>query len=242
MGTAGILIGKDPVAREEIFDLCHEAVEYYQVLQNNKLEFWYEFSRIYPKLLKYQKKYFEEMKVMIDLEPNMVRRAVYFYLLTKHCFNGIWRRAKGTRKINCSWGKQIKGRGIFTPNWLDQVCERIENVRFRRQECSQTLANLNAEGSPNAFCLLDPPYLECSTTYDGESFTREDFMELKNQIESAPYKWMLTVNEHDFLRELFQDFNILGHEIHYNCSQTNAGRGKRPEMIITNYSLPDQTG
>lgn len=52
----------------------------------------------------------------------------------------------------------------------------------------------------------------------------------------------LTNNDHPWINELFQEFNIVKHEIHYNCSQTNAGRGKRPELIITNYSLPVLTG
>lgn len=233
MGTGGVLIGRPKVKYEQLNDLCAEAINYYHVLKYRKHEFWYEMCRLQPLVMKYKSKFFEEMKKLIVLEQDEVKQAALFYWITKLAFNGIWRKNEAG-EVNSSYCQTVNGRGIFTVDWLDKVCERVKDVRFYERESIDTFESV-ADWDKDSFLFIDPPYFSVATTYNGKKYTRGDFETMYGYLVRAKYKWMLTINDKPFVRDLFQEFDIIDHDIVYSCSQTPAGRGKRPELIIRNY-------
>ncbi|CUN63501.1 DNA adenine methylase [Clostridium disporicum] len=46
---------------------------------------------------------------------------------------------------------------------------------------------------------------------------------------------MLTINDHEKVREWYEEFNIKEVEVNYSVSRAAEGRGKYRELIITNY-------
>ena len=234
MGTAGVLIGRDPVQTEYLNDFCTEAIDYYYVIVHHKHEFWYEWSRLLPKLLKHKEKFFQEMKLMIAQEPDIVKSSALFYGLVKTGFNGLYRKNKKGEN-NTSYCGTVEGRGFFTPDWLDLVSERVKDVHFTSNRFQDCIAVQNMQDPDGRFLFIDPPYRKALTKYMGEGFDDDDFRLLHSLIADAKYKWMLTINDDPFIVELFRDFVQVRHELHYSISQTVAGRGNRPELIIKNY-------
>lgn len=242
MGTGGVLIGKPRCEYEILGDLNWYAINYYRVLQRQPEAFWEHMNKAYAQFLEepeYMFKLFKEYVVSDTTTITDSHRAVYFYLITKHCMNGIWRLNSGGY-CNSSFGKETKGRGIFTREWFDAVRERINGVYFDNEDYRDTVSNaLLFEGVP--FIFLDPPYHDCKTTYNGIGWGDKDFQIFADYMEkwSEKAKWMLTINDDPFIRDLYKGYTIIDHEVFYSCSQTAAGRGRMKELIITNYDAKE---
>lgn len=244
MGTAGVLIGKPRNIGdlEVTTDLNEYAINFYHVLQNEPEEFWQAMQFSHNALLKHEKLFFEVMKRQVtDPELDSVMKAVYFYLITKHCMNGIWRLNK-KGECNSSWCKTVKGRGILTREWFDTVLDRIKYVQFVFQDYAEDLLQSamlahNSGGFLSQFVFFDPPYHACKTTYNGIGWKDDDFYKFFEIANRLTGKWLLTINDDPFIRDLFKDYNMLEHNVFYSCSQTPAGRGAKPELLIANYDL-----
>ena len=81
------------------------------------------------------------------------------------------------------------------------------------------------------FC--DPPYFE-TAGYDYE-FTEDDHILLRDKLSNIKGKFILTINDHEKVREWYKDFNIEEVDVNYSISKEKSGRGKYKELIITNY-------
>lgn len=229
LGTGGVLIGTPSVDHEYGYDLNTYLINYYKVLQTKPERFWDTLSilRKYP-----TKQDFDSFKQAVIQSDDPVLQAVTFYIITKVCMNGIWRLNK-KGECNSSYCGTFQGRGFFTEEWFWQVVERIKDVNFEVKDYIQTLQERYIE---SAFIFADPPYRACKTTYNGISFSDSDHIALRNLLANQQYaKWMVTINDDEFTRNLYKNYNIHAHNVSYSCSQTNAGRGKKPELIITNY-------
>jgi DNA adenine methylase len=230
LGTGGVLIGSKPATYELAYDINPYVINYYQVLQRFPEMF---FSELKHELTTATSKIdFEEYKRMAIKAPSPIYQAIAFYIVTKTCINGIWRLNK-KGECNSSFCGTFEGRGFFTEAWFQQVVERIKYVKFAVQDYKEVL---NQNYADKTFIFIDPPYRACKTTYNGISFSDSDHVVLRNLLAKQRYaKWMLTINDDEFVRDLYRGFNLHTHEVSYSCSQTNAGRGKKPELIITNY-------
>lgn len=248
-GTGGVLIGKKWAIQENVGDLNEYLINYYRTIKMRPGEFFEAMSHLHQILVSVGEPFFEELKqIVIHAEDDRILQAVCFYLITKHCFNGIWRlNEKG--KVNSSWGGKTDGRGIFTEYWLKLVSERVKGILFEVCDYKRMLrraANLyepeivknkRTVNALRTFVFLDPPYHDCSTRYNGEFFSDHDFRELADLLRDAPYKWLLTINDDAFIRDLFQDYDMISHDVFYSCNVNGAERKKQPELLIANYPL-----
>jgi len=240
MGTAGVLIGKriDPI--ENTGDLNRYAINYYKTLQDSPEDFYNLMISEWKNLKSIGKPYFNSLKQNVTRTSDLVEQSVNFYLITKHCMNGIWRLNKAG-ECNSSYCGTTDGRGIFSREHFEKVVERIENVNFTYGDYSVLLDQV--QDNKEAFVFLDPPYLlksqevpdGCVTTYNGCKFTLTDHLALHDSLSNGKYKFLLTINDCAYIRNLYKDFNLFSFDVFYSCSQTPGGRGKKGELIITNY-------
>src|SRR5581483_6757630 len=158
-------------------------------------------------------------------------------------------------ECNSSYCKQISGRGLLTEQWFNDVLTRIDTVQFVEADYKKLLATAQWEARVprhetgpyeislvkplKVFVFLDPPYYEVRTRYNGSEWKKEHFEELAGMLRNVNYKWLLTINDHPFIRELFADYPKIDVGVLYSCSQTNSGRGEKRELIIANYPIQD---
>ena len=229
LGSGNVLTGLPRFEREIVGDVNVRVINFFRVMQTRPDDLFNAIEREVFFMRQFNEAYYYLLR---KNEPiDRVANAAWFYVITKYGMNGIFRTdAKGI--CNTPFCKTVDGRGIFTREWFDAVCERIKGVEIHRQNYHQTLFEVD---DPNAWAFIDPPYRACKTTYNGIKFTDREQLILRNTLRVLPYRWLLTINDDEVTRELYQGFNIIPHEISYSCSQTPAGRGKRPELIVTNY-------
>lgn len=237
MGSSGILIGKDKVLNEAVGDIEAASIGFFRQFQ------------------KHPKAVFEKIKVETDkviadpsgaywkhlrdnelnYSENPIDHAVWYYCINRFAMNGIFRRRQSDGKCNSSWCKTVKGRGIITETWAKELWRRLDDVVFHNNDYKFLLTPYE-----DTFTLADPPYHDVKTIYSGVSFKEEDQRELKESLDWLKGKWMLTINDHPFIRELYEGYEMVEWAPLYSCSQTAEGRKKAPELIITNYPIKER--
>lgn len=247
LGTGGVLIGKPKAKVEIVNDLNPQIINYYLTMQERPGNLWHSINRVLHTISSVPETHWKEMFLQwrdyltedVLQQPLLKRlnQATCAYFVNKTCFNGILRfNNKG--KCNSSFGKTFKGRGFFTEEYFTQVFQRIKDVQFYHCDYKELFEKVKALNLSYPFVFTDPPYRDCQTVYNGIFFSDGDHQELKERLVNLKnMKWLLTINDDSFVRDLYQESLMVDNKVHYSCSQTAAGRGDKPELLITNYDL-----
>lgn len=110
------------------------------------------------------------------------------------------------------------------------VKERLKGVKIEKSSFENTIDKYDSD---NTFFYLDPPYYE---TYTGAYQTGDiNHEELRDILKDVKGKWLLTYNDHPYIRKLYKGFKIRK----YSAQQIGekGGRGSRKlfELLISNY-------
>lgn len=95
----------------------------------------------------------------------------------------------------------------------------------------------------DTFFFIDPPYENTRKDFGYAQTTDFDFERLKNILSSIKGKFLLTINDSDYTRNLFKDFYIKPIDV-FDPHKNIYGSGKRfrKELIITNYKVGKMEG
>ena len=107
----------------------------------------------------------------------------------------------------------------------------IENKEFE--------ALIRQYDGPNAFFYCDPPYFETEGHYE-VVFRKEDNVRLRNTLASIEGKFMVSYNDCEYIRELYQDFQIEAVTRIINLTQRYDNGSEFPEVLIANYDIRDR--
>ena len=234
LGSGGVLVGKDAHKDEYVIDINNHVINFFKCLQSRPKELWYAIFRLMGDEFKFDRDRFNELRKSPPTDE--LELAAWYYIINKHARNGIIRyNLKGV--CNSTFGGEAGNRGIFNKEWYKLVYRRIKNVRFGSGNYLRLLAYLKRKGKldKKTWIVADPPYSRVFTMYDKVRFSDKDHVKLKEALEQSGAYWLLTINDNKFIRKLYKGYNIIEHNIHYCCSNTNKGRGPRSELIITNY-------
>lgn len=116
---------------------------------------------------------------------------------------------------------------------MDNVRERMTNTYV---ECLDYKTIIKKYDGPNSFFFLDPPYLDTCIKFSHGvdiEFDRDEFLKMKEILKNIEGKFLLTINDHEFIREEFKEFNIETVQVPYSIAK--ASTKKYSELIITNY-------
>ena len=152
-----------------------------------------------------------------------IHRAIRFLYLINNSFAGKGKHfGYGTTKI--------PNQKIFLTEHLNEIKERLNNTYVENLYFEKIIDKYDREESL-FFC--DPPYFQ-TAGYDYE-FTEDDHILLRDKLSNIKGKFILTINDHEKVREWYKDFNIEEVDVNYSISKEKSGRGKYKELIITNY-------
>jgi DNA adenine methylase len=112
---------------------------------------------------------------------------------------------------------------------LDKYQNRLKNVKFLNKNYIDVI---NEYDSPETFFYLDPPYENTNKSFYKNS--KFNFNELRDILGNVKGYWMLSINASDYIKDLFDGYNIL--PINQKGLQNSKIGGKdRTEYIIMNY-------
>lgn len=215
------LFKKPPSVVEVVNDIDGELINFYQVIKKKPNQFLKEiqWDLVSRKLFLQYKADLENPGKLTEVE-----RAKRFYYLLKTSFSGK-RKYYGygrTEKPNLNL--------IYIKKIIREAHDRLKRVNI---ECLDWRVFIPKYDSPETLFYLDPPYrCAISKKVYFKFFTDIDYLELKTCLEGVKGMFLLSLNNDEFIRELFKDFTIEEVETMYTLSGSPQKAG---ELLIRNY-------
>lgn len=230
-GFCSVLLNKPPSKIEVYNDISKDIVNLFICIKEYPLELYSELS-----LMPYSRWLYEQLLSILDEEfevPNIKRAAQWYYLsqstfgadMRKNISGGNW--AHGITKDKCQAFRN-KVDNLFV------VAKRFYNVQIENRDYKYVLKHYDNE---KVFFYVDPPYYETDSPL-GISWSHEQHLELKKELDSVTGKWLLTYNDCPEINELYSDYNIEKiPQMKCSCDSrvTDGFREYYAHLIITNY-------
>ena len=234
-GAGWLLFGKHPSKWEVLNDLDNNLINFFNIIQNNHLEFIKSFDFELVSRSKFNE--FKEIYKNQSYTDNIQRAHILYYLL------------------KAGAGASLPdGGGCGYPSSKDCSRLRLDKLPLDIMEAHKRLLKVNIEcldfkkilkkyDSEYTFFYLDPPYRNTNrSSYPVGNFTDEDYIDLFNICSNIKGKFLLSINDDVFIKSLFSSnnkFYIEQLEILYSVNNKNKCN-KHCELLISNYPLSTQ--
>ncbi len=181
------------------------------------------------------RKLYREMMSLINTSNDPHDLATAFYVLNRSSFGGFTEQSKN------AFIRDSYKRTIFSQTKIKKL-PKISNIIQHWKITNTDYRDLMTEPGKDVFVFLDPPYLIKDMLYGKDKvmhsgFSHEDFVK---SCKETPHNWMITYNEHPWLREQFSDYHMENFEFRYSLahrsgqSATNF-KNKKEELLVRNY-------
>lgn len=229
-GAGWLLFGKEPSKWEVLNDLDNNLMNLWEVIKHNKEEFIrsFDYTLVSRKTFNGYKEIYKQKSY-----ENKIQQAHILYYLLKAGVGASLPDGGG-----CGFGI-AKDRSRLRLNDLEKDIEeahdRLSRVTIENRDFKNVIKSFD---SIETFFYFDPPYRNTArSSYPVGEFTDEMYNDLFECCKNMKGKFLITINDDEYIRELFKDFNIIDHEVYYSVSKQDTGRINFKELIITNYTL-----
>lgn len=219
-----MLFGKEHSKVEILNDLDGELMNFWSVIKTAPEEFInsFDFELV-------SRRTFDEYKRRLkagEIHDCIERAHVFYYLVQAGFASEICSPSFGTSKSSRN-GLRIEQ----IENDVKQAYKRLQKVTIENKSFEHLFKIYDG---PDTFFFLDSPYRK-TADYAVGRFTDENYIKLYQCCRQSKGKWLYTINDDPFIRELFSDYNIITHDVFYSVSKTS--RRNHSELIITNYEV-----
>jgi len=87
---------------------------------------------------------------------------------------------------------------------------------------------------PDTFFYCDPPYYGFEDYYGSGIFNRNDFRKLRGVLAKISGKFIVSINDHKEIRNIFNQYNIEAVDTKYTAGGGNKSKQVK-ELLITNF-------
>lgn len=170
---------------------------------------------------------FEEIKEILteSASPSDAKRAAAFFKLIRYSYGS------GCTSFGC---QPFDVRRTFHIIW--QANRRLANTVIENKDFEALIRQYDR---PDAFFYCDPPYFETEDHY-AVQFSKEDHARLRDTLSQIDGKWMVSYNDCEYIRELYQDYFIESVTRINNLAQRYDGGCEYPELLIANYDTAER--
>jgi DNA adenine methylase len=213
-GGASLFFEKDPSPREVLNDLDKDIYYAFKDIKSVTED------QIKKMNFTPNKKWFDELKAM-KRPTNACDRLYRFLYLKYFSFSSMGQSFSPQREYTRK--KTLLRR-------LPALQERLRHVTILNWDYKRVLRKYD---SPSTLFYLDPPYLDVNTSeYKHKTI---DIDELASILKDLKGRFILSYNDHSFIRKTFAGFHIKS----ITASYYIGGSGPRPskELLISNFKL-----
>lgn len=166
-----------------------------------------------------------------DSPASDVQKAAWFYQIIRYSY------ASGLTSFA---GKPYDMWSTFP--LIGQAHRRLRTVVIEHQDFEKLVQHYDR---PSTFFYLDPPYHNTEGYYQNVGkggFTEDDHFRLRNRLMQIEGLFLLSYNDDDFVRELYNRPGIMIQEITRlnNIKQRYDGGAQFPELLISNYDMDER--
>lgn len=224
-GSGYMLFAKEPSKWEVLNDFDGELMNFWSVIKNAPDQFIesFKYTLVSRETFDAYKQIYKEKS-----EEDCIKKAHIFYYLVKAGFGADMKNPcfGATTDRNRLRLEQIK-------HDVDEAYKRLQKVTIENKSFEDMFKIYD---STDTFFYLDSPYRN-TKQYAVGKFTDEQYKLLADCCKNAKGKWLYTINDDEYIRGLFKDFNIITHDVYYSVCKTQNGRQDFKELIITNYDI-----
>lgn len=221
-GASWVTFGKIPSPYEVLNDIDSMLVNFYEVVSDDSLceELIQELEHVLI-----SRELFEKyQKTLKNKGLSPVKKASMFYYVIKNSFGGMGKYF-GVDPLNKPGLNVKEVRRLFLETQQRLAWVRIENLDFR--EC------IKRYDRKYTFFYLDPPYHTPTSRSYCSFFIDHDYRDLKCILDHIEGRFLLSINDCPFIRDLFSAYTI--EEIETRYSVMSNGNKKVSELLIRNY-------
>jgi DNA adenine methylase len=228
-GAAWLLFKKEEANSdvEIINDINLDLVTLYRVVRHHLEEFIRYFKWILVSRDEFRRFWKEDPETLTDIQ-----KAVRFYYLLKL---GYAARIKNPA-FNIVTTARPRLNLLRIEEELSAVHLRLSRVYIENRSYAQIFTRFD---KPSTFFYVDPPYYGCEDYYGDGIFARGDFVKLRDILASVSGKFILSINDVDHIRDLFDGFHIETVATSYSAAGANKKKHVN-ELLIMNYDPPDR--
>jgi DNA adenine methylase len=170
---------------------------------------------------------FEEIRAILLEKAQLydIRRAAAFFKVIRYSYGS------GCTSYGC---QPFDIRKTFDLIW--QGSRRLKDTVIENKDFEELIKQYDRE---NAFIYCDPPYYLTEGHYAVE-FRREDHFRLRETLKGCQGKFLVSYNDCEFIRELYQDFRIETVSRLNNLAQRYDSGCEYAEVLISNYDTGER--
>lgn len=219
-GAAWVFFKKPFSKYEVINDLDSDLVTFYRVLQNHLEEFLRQF-----KWLLSSREWFEDWKRQQDAGGlTDIQRAARYYYLQRLCFGGrVKGRVFGTAPLHNPRINLLR-----MEEELSAVHLRLVGVHIEHLSWDDFIHRYDRLGT---LFYCDPPYYKAP--FYAHNLELSDYEKMASVLSSIKSQFILSINDHPQIREVFKGFKTKPVRLKYTVSKGKQTTGR--ELLITNY-------
>lgn len=222
VGMGGIFLRRDKRPNAEVInDWSEDVSTFFRVLQHHYIAFL--------DMIRFQissRANFEKLLALPASSLTDMQRAARFLYVQRLSFGGIVNR----RHFGADPSRSSRFDISKLQPMLEAVHERLAPVTIERLRWQDFLRRYDRTGT---LFYLDPPYFECEGDYGADMFGQREFAEMADLLTSLKGRFILSLNDHPKVRELFSRFRIEGVETTYQVSGKRPAQSAREVIIST---------
>jgi len=220
VGMAGVFLRRSRVPRAEVInDASGEVANFFRILQ-----------RHYPQFmdtLRFQVTSRRDFDRLCHMDPDTLtdlERAARFLVLQRLSFAG--------KVVGRTFGVHAASPARFNLNTLApqlaDVHERLAGVVIENLDFQ---AFLHRYDRPETLFYCDPPYVGVEGYYGKALFSAEDHRRLAETLLTLRGHWILSLNDHPMIRELYAGCRIETAPVRYSAARDTPGKAVT-ELLI----------
>lgn len=222
VGMGGIFFRRDQKPKAEfINDWSQDVANFFRILRHHYEPFidqiaWLISSR-------------DEFEQMRRCDPDTLtdlQRAARFFYLQRTSFGG--------KVKSRSFGISHSGSARFNPltvrTQLAAIRDRLATVTIERLPWADFIRRYDRAGT---LFYLDPPYFGCENDYGLDMFSRDEFVQMADQLRGIKGRFILSINDKPQVRDIFAGFDFEQVDCTYTIG-SNVKAAVFPELIISN--------
>jgi DNA adenine methylase len=223
-GGAQVFFRKEPSKVEVLNDKDYEVANFFRCCQSH-----YEELVRYLRFTIASRRWFDILNATDPATLTDIQRAARFLYLQKNCFGGL------VVKQHFHYG--VTQPSNFNPERIPKAIEethtRLARVQIESLPYEQVLEKYDR---PTTLFYLDPPYWD-RKLYKF-NFKEEDFRAMQERLANLKGKFILSLDDHSKVREIFESFHMERTEIHYTAQRESGARFS--ELLIMNFHPPNK--
>jgi DNA adenine methylase len=221
VGMGGVFFRRRLVPKSEVInDASRDVATFFRVLQRH--------FRALVDMMRWQLTTRAEFHRLIATPPDTLtdlERSARFFYLQRNGFGG--------KVVGRNFGTSATRAGAFD---ITRIVPHLEELHARLAgvtvECLPYSAFIERYDRPTTLFYLDPPYLGYEKEYEG-GFTRDDFSRLAEQLSGLEGHFILSLNDHPFVRKCFEAFSITRIPVTYTTGSPRGPAKRAHELIIS---------